>query len=122
MSLQGKINKLPGVGFCFQSSVTDWNSPKIITHTWELVRINVSGMAWKPYDEAIGKPATCANGRVQCYLGDGVWFGGDMPDGASTKAISVDITEAPRPKAKTELRWYAGQWQKYLKTRGWVAA
>jgi len=78
--------------------------------------------AWRPYDEAVGKAATCDYGQVSCYFGNGVWLYAQMPDGGSTKAISVEVTDAPRPKAKTEIRWHNGAWQKYLKTRGWVAA
>jgi len=45
-------------------------------------------------------------------------------DGRSTKPIKSEIRSIPCPKVckGIETRWHDGQWEKYLRTRGWVVA
>ena len=42
-------------------------------------------------------------------------------DGGRTKAIACERRDLRRPKGK-QVRWRYGKWEKYLKTKGWVAA
>lgn len=42
----------------------------------------------------------------------------------NTKAVRVETAPIPRPKVRKgiEVRFTRGRWEKYLKTKGWVAA
>lgn len=42
--------------------------------------------------------------------------------GNQTAALAVDEERIPQPKTRTETRYRAGRWEKYLKTQGWVIA
>lgn len=70
--------------------------------------------------EKIGSPMT--------RRGDGLFEDRDglsyrLIDGGRTKPIHFDRVPVPVPKVRPgiELRWRDG-WEKYLKTKGWVAA
>jgi hypothetical protein len=75
--------------------------------------------------EVIGKDAR--------YTGDGCYsvrIGADqnlpvrMPEGGQTRSLAIAYEPIPAPKVRkgTEIRFRNGQWQKYSKTQGWVAA
>lgn len=121
MSLQGSIIKLENGEFGFESKSTDFNRPQMIRHVWPMVHCRVTGFRGADPAEAIGKPATCADGHINCYLGQGAHFGGVLPQGGSTKATILEVTDIPRPKIRPgiETRWHNGGWQKLLR-KGWV--
>lgn len=49
-------------------------------------------------------------------------FAVQLPEGGKTHAIRVETEPIPAPRTKVETRYRDGRWQKYLKTKGWVAA
>ena len=54
--------------------------------------------------------------------GIGYWI--DCPMHGDTRPVNVEILPIPRPKVRRgiETRYRDGQWQKRLKSRGWVPA
>jgi hypothetical protein len=85
-------------------------------------RVRTSGYSYCRIDEAIGMPATCTDGRVSCYLGQGNSLAGDLPQGGATKAIILEQTSIAPPKCRVETQWRNGRWEKYTKAKGWRPA
>lgn len=56
------------------------------------------------------------------------WYGGAHPltfrleNGGSTVAFRSEEIPIPPPPARVEVRWNWGRWEKFLKSKGWVAA
>jgi hypothetical protein len=121
MSLSGKIIVLGPGKYGFESISTAYNEPEQIRHVWPLVSLRTHGMSYCRADEAVGKQATCVDGRVSCYLGNGNYVSGELPELGSTKAVILETKPLPRPKCRSETRWYHGRWEKLLR-KGWVAA
>lgn len=122
MSLNGRIIKT-ATGFAFESTSFDYNKPQSITHVWPLECCVVRGMCWKSETDSIGREARCTDGNVSCYLGDGVYFHGTMPQGGSTPALEIRIEPIAKPKrVRGETRWHYGRWEKYSTRQGWIAA
>jgi len=122
MSLHGTIIKLSPDKYGFEAISTHYAEPISIRHVWELERVRTGGYSYCRIDDAIGKPATCTDGRVSCYLGQGNSLTGDMSQGGSTKAITIEQSPIPRPKCRVETRWHNGRWEKYTKAKGWQPA
>jgi hypothetical protein len=71
----------------------------------------------------IGREVTpTANGRYifSGGMGNPVYY--DLEGGGKTKSCKREVIRVPKPKTRVETRWYRGHWQKYLKSKGWVAA
>jgi hypothetical protein len=122
MALQGKIIELAKDRYGFEYLDPHYSEPTIIRQVWPIVALSTRGMTYCRIEEAIGKPASLTDGRVSCYLGQGNYVGGALPELGATKSIIMEETPAPRPKCRSELRWQNGRWQKYSKRQGWIAA
>ena len=122
MALHGKIISLGQDRFGFEYVTGIYDKPEIMRQIWAIESLRTSGMSYCRNDEAIGKPASVSDGKVSCYLGNGNYVSGPLVDGGSSKSVSLEITPAPRPRCKSELRWYQGSWQKYSARKGWIAA
>ncbi len=74
---------------------------------------------YKPDDIKIHHHSTTYSLKLP---GMGVWT--DSGIQGNTQAVRVDIEPIPRPKVRKgiETRFRNGRWEKYLKTKGWVAA
>jgi hypothetical protein len=118
MALTGKIIKLDREQFGFECISTDHNKPEHIRHVWPIASLQTRGMSYCRNDEAIGKPATIQDGRVSCYLGNGNYVHGALPELGQTKALTVETSPVPRPKCRVETRWRSGRWEK-LTRKGW---
>ena len=121
MALHGTIIALESLQYGFEYVTTNYNEPTRIRQVWPIESLRTEGMSYCRNDEAIGKPASVTDGRVSCYLGNGNWVKGALPDGGKTKATILETTPIPRPKCRVETRWHGGRWEK-LTRRGWVAA
>lgn len=121
MSLQGKIIELSHDQFGFEYLATDYNKPEQIRQIWPIVALRSRGMSYCRNDEAIGKPASIQDGRVSCYVGNGNYIYGELPELGATKSILLVTSPVPRPKCRSELRWHSGRWEK-LTRKGWVTA
>jgi hypothetical protein len=119
MALLGKIIDLGNGQFGFEYITTDYNKPEQIRQVWPITALRTSGMSYCRNDEAIGKPASLTEGHVSCYLGNGNYVSGVLPERGATKSIALDITPIAPPKCRVETRWYDGRWQKLMK-KGWV--
>jgi hypothetical protein len=124
MALHGKMIKLDNGHLAIECRSTHYSDPKEIRHVWELPAYRIRGLGRCAESDAIGKAATVTDGRISCYVGNGIFVEGELPQGGSTPAIVVETTDIPRPKVRAgiETRWSDGQWQKYTKARGWIAA
>lgn len=123
MALNGTIIDLGNGTFGFEYRDSDYNKPELMRQVWPIASLQTRGsMSYCRNEEAIGKPATIQDGRVSCYLGNGNYVHGTLPELGATKSIVLEITPAPRPKCRSELRWYAGRWQKYSARKGWISA
>ena len=133
--MDGKLIKLSDGGFGIEvksiftrygGDVLSDGTPSKITHVWKLSTWRITGMGWASEESAIGKDATLRYGRVHVYLGNGVSLDGDLPEGDSTKAISVTEEPFPCPKVRKDMetRWNSSKerWEKYSKVKGWIAA
>ena len=109
--------------FGFEHHDTWGDKPVAIRQIWEIETVTLKRFSYCKEVDAIGREATIDYGAVTCYLGNGNYFYGSMKDGGSTHAILTEETEVPCPKVRAgiETRWRDGRWQKYLKTKGWVA-
>ena len=123
MSLMGKIIEIKKGEFGFENIMRLHDRPLASRQVWPIVNCKTSGYSWVEPGSWVGKEASCRDGQVSCYLGNGNYFTGIMPQGGSTKSILVEDIAVPCPKVKSgvETRYYNGQWQKLLKT-GWKAA
>jgi hypothetical protein len=118
MSLNGTIIDLGAGQFGIECLSTDYNKPERIRHVWPIVALQTRGMSYCRNEEALGKPATISDGRVSCYLGNGNYVHGALPDLGQTKAIILEVSPMPKPRCRVETRWYGGRWQK-LTRKGW---
>jgi hypothetical protein len=126
MKERNTIVSLGGEKFGYRSEARDGREPILRTWIWPLVNCRIEGMRGAPLMDAVEKPmfdAQCIEGRVSCYLGDSAWFRAEMPEGGSTKALSIAEQAIPRPRVRgtTELRWHYYRWEK-LTRKGWVPA
>lgn len=48
------------------------------------------------------------------------WVDLRLKDGGKTIPIHTEEYPLPAPKARTEVRWHDGRYQKFLKSSGWV--
>jgi hypothetical protein len=121
MALHGKIIRLNNDAFGFESISNFMNEPKASRHVWGIGAAKTSGYSYCRTDEAIGKDATCSNGIVSCYLGNGNHFQGALTD---QTAITTETLEIPAPKVRKGVltRYYFGNWQKFTKAKRWVTA
>jgi|SRR6516164_2379077 hypothetical protein len=132
--MDGTIIKLPG-GYGFENISQSMSKPEQIRMVWQIQITQARGsMSYCRVEDAIGKTAkSIGTGRFSIYMGygaylEGVFGNGREPTPGDVKALSVDVTPVARPKVRpgVEVRWhhdgYRGYWQKYLKTKGWVAA
>lgn len=122
MALQGKIIELATDSYGFEYIDPHYSEPTIIRQVWPIASLATRGMTYCRVQEAIGKPATITDGRVSCYLGQGNYVHGALPELGATKSIILEEFPAPRPKCRSELRWQNGRWQKYSARKGWIAA
>ena len=120
MELHGKIIDLGNGKAGFEYIDSDFNHPNALRQVWPIVELRTRGMSYCRIDEAFGKPATITDGRVSCYLGQGNYVEGALPQLGSTKAITQETFPIPCPKCRVETRYYNGQWQKTTR-KGWVA-
>jgi hypothetical protein len=121
MALHGTFVEIKPDQFGFESTHTLYNEPKRVRQVWALSAVRTSGYSYCRIQDAIGKPATCTDARVNCYLGQGNSVAAVIDGGGSAKAIIHEILPVPRPKCRVETRWYDGQWQK-LTRKGWIPA
>jgi len=68
-------------------------------------------------------------GQTLRTLGDGIYQDNDglkyrLVECGRTKPIAFDRVPVPCPKVRKgiETRWHNGQWEKYLKSQGWISA
>jgi hypothetical protein len=121
MALNGKVIYLdPKFGFEYHS--TDYNHPVSYRQVWEIETVTMKRFSYCMEVDAIGREATITDGLVSCYLGNGNYFYGKLAQGGQTPSIIIEETPVPRPKVRVDTRWQSGRWEKYLKTKGWVAA
>lgn len=123
--LKGKIIYLKDRSkFGFEYHDTLGHKPIAIRHVWEIESFTMKRYSYCTAVDAIGRDASITDGLVSCYLGNGNYFYGTMAQGGSTPAIITEESEVECPKVRAgiETRWKDGCWQKYLKTKGWVAA
>lgn len=121
MALQGKIIRRENGRLAIRCDSTDHSKPQLISHVWEMERWRTHGMSYAGENEAVGRDATIRDGRVSCYLGQGNWLYGELGNGGNTPAVSIDITDIPKPRTRVETRWQYGRWEK-LTRKGWIAA
>ncbi len=123
MSLKGKIIDLGKGRYGFESVSADHNRPILIRHVWPIGTIRTHGMSYCRIEESIGRDATLTYGRFSCYLGNGNYVSGELPELGSTQALVVEETAAPAPKVRknTFTRWQFGRWEKQT-AKGWKAA
>jgi hypothetical protein len=121
MTLHGTLIELPQGKIGFECRSSDWAKPKIIVHVWEIV--DWCG-CYVDIKDVIDKPATLQDGRVFCDMENGSYFEGTLEHCGQTKAISVEVIDAERPKVRSgvKIRWRDGCWEKYLKRDGGVRA
>lgn len=122
MALQGKIIELTKDSYGFEYIDPHHSKPEFIRQVWPIVALTTRGMSYCRNEEAIGKPASLTDGRVSCYLGQGNYVGGALPELGQTQSIIMETFPAPRPKCRGELRWQSGRWEKYSARKGWIAA
>jgi hypothetical protein len=122
MPLQGKIIELGREQYGFEYLDPHYSEPKILRQVWPIVALKTRGMSYCRNEEAIGKPASLTDGRVSCYLGQGNYVEGALPELGQTKSISLEEYPAPRPKCRAKLRWRNGHWEKYSACKGWITA
>ena len=124
MSLKGTLIKLEDGGYGFRHEYIHHAEPKKIIQIWPVNFTRQTG-TWAAQDAAIGKDATCRDGVIGVYLGDGAWWEGVMPQRGQTQALSTTEEAIPCPKVRASLqrRWngYDYRWEKLLK-KGWVPA
>ena len=126
MALQGTCIKLPNGNLAIEYLSSDFNNPQLIRRVWEmpLGLCKSEGYCRHAIDDAIGKTAKLDQGKVSVYLGNGDYITCCLPFAGATPAIIVEITEAPKPKVRSNVqtRWHHGAWQKYTAKSGWIAA
>ncbi|MHC4622209.1 MAG: hypothetical protein ACYTEQ_31120 [Planctomycetota bacterium] len=112
---------------CVVYETSDYSRPVIVRHWWPIGNSCVSD--WK---EDIGE-ALCAFGQGSFGFADSrKWpayglhrsISFRLVNGGQTQPIHTERVDFPAPKTRRgiELRYRDGEWQKLLKTRGWVAA
>jgi hypothetical protein len=123
MALKGKIIELARDRYGFEYLWRDDSKPEQGRQIWEISAYRTRGMSYCEAKDAIGREASIQDGRVSCYLGNGNYFYGELPQGGSTHSISLEFTPIVMPKVRAgiETRYYRGRWEKLLKT-GWKAA
>ena len=122
MALNGTIIVLPSFGYGFEYITALHNEPTKVRQVWPIAALRSTGFGYCSNDDAIGKPATLTDGRVSCYLGQGKWVNGALPEGGQTKSVVLETTPIAAPKCRSETRWQNGAWQKYSARKGWIAA
>lgn len=123
MALQGKIVSLAHGVLGFEYFATDLNKPIRYRQVWQIGANRTRGMSYAAPAEAVGRDASLVDGRVSCYLGNGNYLHGELPELGKTVALFVDEMPIPAPKVKrtTQTRWHYGRWEK-LTRKGWAAA
>ena len=101
------------------------DEPKVRHLAWPT---SIDERTAKAYDVRDGEPCERVDGGVYRLM-EHRRPGGDyltvrLRDGGETLAEHDVVVSAPSPKVRrgVEVRWYCGQWEKYLKTKGWVTA
>lgn len=105
------------------------DQPELVVHYWPTRfgcrDLQFPSWIWegepKMDDPADVQVARNGSGYDLKFPGFSVWV--DSGLNGQTKAVRVDRIPFPCPKVRAGLqtRYYLGQWQKYLKTRGWVS-
>jgi hypothetical protein len=109
---------------CIRETDHDNNQPILYIWYWPIEKTPLSWAKQVLGDDFIGRQVIRFYGHTWSDAerpATGRQF--PLPQGGQTKALRVDKVDVPRPKVKagTELRWYNGHWQKYLKSKGWVS-
>lgn len=98
-----------------------YNEPVLLASYWPVVAYSRADHA-----ELIGSACYRENGPCYSCKVPGCGFVRRLPlaRGGNTTPIACDYEPIPAPKTKagTETRYRCGRWEKYTKTRGWVAA
>ncbi|HXJ56444.1 MAG TPA: hypothetical protein VNU68_07240 [Verrucomicrobiae bacterium] len=105
---------------CVVYTDSEWSNPVRYAHWWPAER-----GPREDYAELIGKPTSVHNGEFSARRWEnGPWFSSRLLNGGQTQPIRTDRTPVlcPKVRAGIETRYRDGQWQKHLKTAGWVPA
>jgi hypothetical protein len=105
---------------CVKYETTRYDRPEKMILWWPCFKDNADN--WK---DEIGLPLTSCGESYELYVpSSGRKLHFLLQNGGSTKAIDSEFTEIEPPNVRkgTDVRWHNGQWEKYLKTKGWVAA
>ena len=112
---------------CLRTDSTDFNEPKRVRQWWRIERE-------QPGERAVidlaGSYASMYAGRVAFKMGTGpgAAWASDRPvprdENGKVTALATEVTDYPCPPVRKgiETRYRNGGWQKYLKSKGWVAA
>lgn len=116
MGLQGKIITI-GQTYCFEYITAEYNRPVQVRQVWEIVNPMVRGMSYANPADAIGRQAVLNYGKVSCYLNNGNYFEGNLPQLGETKACIQQSSAIAPPKVRAgfESYWQDGRWQKRRK-------
>jgi hypothetical protein len=120
MALHGKVIELGKDRLGFEHVSFHHEKPMQIRQVWPIATYRTRGMSYCSIADAIGRAATISDGRVSCYLGNGNYLEGALPQLGQTQSIVCEESAVPAPKVRrgTETRWHNSQWQK-LTRKGW---
>ena len=108
--------------WCIQCPYPAFDKPELIIHHWPIgqcdKRIEIS-----EYEGAEVSKGGCSYEyvlRLAAYEYVRIY----LKDQGQTQSIDTIIEPIPCPKVRKgiETRWQNGQWEKYMKSKGWVSA
>lgn len=106
---------------CVVETDTDYNEPFYVKWYWPTCRGATDFREYDLSQATIHKWGAGGYGYTVKIPGLGFPLDLRLPDGGQTKALKVERIPYPKPKTRVETRWRNGKWEKYLKTRGWIA-
>lgn len=113
---------------CVKYETTIYDRPEKVTHYWPIGRA-CNFVESNPnrfgggYEGIVGAEATSKDGGLYTWRRAAYdYVDLRLTDGGQTKPIKTTTEPVPPPKTKLETRWRYGQWEKYLKAKGWVPA
>lgn len=111
---------------CIRHDSTMSTKPEIISVYWPTTCTDVRGFYLRdqlmPLIGQVVHDNKCNDGEAYHLMVCGQRWGFYLLDGGRTKPVKSELTPVPPPKTKCKVRWYYGEWQKYLASKGWVSA
>ena len=110
---------------CVVCEDTVWSEPKTIRLFWPTTTGSSDFKRDFPEIE-MGKELSGRDGQygfsTSPHYGCGFWKTLRLTNGGQTKPIHVEEYDLPCPKTRCRTRYLHGEWQKLLKSEGWVPA